>query len=76
MNKSIKEFEKENPTPKLIASKFFFTCACTVLGIINVSNTLGSNQVLDIGHCDNFVIFLSRILSFCRRKTISYTMKS
>lgn len=24
MNKSIKEFEKKNPTPKLIASKFFF----------------------------------------------------
>lgn len=68
MNKSIKEFEKKNPTPKLIASKFFFfTCACTVLGIINVSNTLGSNQVLDIGHCDNVVTFLSRFLSFCRR---------
>lgn len=26
MNKSIKEFEKENPTPKLIASKFFYMC--------------------------------------------------
>lgn len=28
MNKSIKEFEKKNPTPKLIASKFFFFYMC------------------------------------------------
>lgn len=73
MNKSIKELEKKNPTPIFIAS-LFGTCACTIIEFINFSNTLGSNQVLDIGCCGNAITLLSRFLCFF--KSDSYTMNS